>query len=311
MFKPYTDESPETIRPILETGQRYANFVHDQSGGNYHELYEKTSVMVSDFSGAAYTFSLAHLQPTIFFSHNEPNLPSAVAQSAFSKFRTEVGEVATDCDQLVQTVRHAIDHSELYREKIRNAREQAMFNPGNSARYFSDNIEYILNDRPHSGWRYYGAMPTPHGRHGNLHGDGSRWRQRTQRHHQLGNIALERTQADLTPDTAANAVDHLQRGIHESPDHEGVASALGQLERLLGRHTNAFEASFRAVELNPWDANNHVRLANAYNTLNMNKHAIKQMELAEKLNLNRPENHLEIASQSRLIGVPPRAQSTA
>ena len=95
-------------------------------------------------------------------------------------------------------------------------------------------------------------------------------------------------------------MDQLQRGIHESPDHEGVASALGQLEMLLGRHAHALEPNFRAVELNPWDEAYHTRLANTFNNLNMNEDAAKQMELAERLNLNRFEGHPEIAPQPRL-----------
>jgi hypothetical protein len=286
VFKPYADEQPETILPILEIGSHYPNFVHDQSGGNYHDCYAKTAVMVSDFSSAAYTFSLANQQPTIFFSHNEANLPDSVKQCAFACFRNEVGKVATDCEELVQAVRHALDHPELYREKILNTREQAVFNPGRSAGYFADNIYHILNDAPHPDWQYYGTLPTPRGSHGNLEGDATHWQQRTQHHMHLGNAALERSLAFLAPSTATTARDELQQGFSESPDHEGVVSALGQLEMLLGRHAESISLLFLAVELNPWDVGNHNRLAEAFDNLHMDGEAEAHRQSARHLQGN-------------------------
>ena len=301
VFKPYADEQPKTILPILEVGSQYPNFVHDQSGGDYHACYAKTSVMVSDFSSAAYTFSLANQLPTIFFSHNEANLPDSVKKCAFARFRNEVGKVATDCEELIQAVRHALSHPELYREKIQNIRKQAVFNPGHSAKYFADNIHHILNDEPHPNWRYYGNLPTPRGARGNLEGNTAHWRQRTQHHMNLGDASLERSQAFLAPETATTALDELQQGFRDSPDHEGVVSALGRLEMLLGRHAESISPLFLAVELNPWDIGNHNRLADSFTNLHMDGEAAAHRKMARHLQGTGHNLKYETATQSEQL----------
>jgi Flp pilus assembly protein TadD len=117
----------------------------------------------------------------------------------------------------------------------------------------------------------------------------------------LGDAALERSQAFLAPSTATTARDELQQGFSESPDHEGVVGALGRLEMLLGRHAESLSPLFLAVELNPWDVDNHNRLAEAFDNLHMDGEAKAHRQLARHLQGNGHNLKYESPAQTSQI----------
>ena len=292
VFKPYTDDDFTAVQPILDAGSRHPNFIHDISGGNYHDLYERTAVLISDFSGAAYTFSLAHSRPTVFFSHNEVGLPESVKQSQFCQFRTKIGTVSTHLQGLLDSVAHALTCPQHYVQKIQSTREQNLFNAGNSAAYFADNIDYILQDRTHPDWKYYGSLHSLNPKRSsqaNLIGEHQQWQERVARHHHLGDQSLQQAQIILNKRDAAETLKHLYHGFQNFPDHISIAQILGQLEILLGRHKNALEPSFRALQMNPFDISNHIRIVHIFLKLGMHEDANSQIELVRKLDPNHPD----------------------
>ena len=145
------------LEPIISIGKKYENFVLDQSGGSYHELYERTAVMISDFSGAAFTFSLAHSRPTIFFSHNETKLPDVTKDSVYTKSRCQIGEIVQNCEELTGAVAHALENSSIYNGKISALRKEALYNVGNSSEYIASSIHHIFSGIKHRDWIYFGG----------------------------------------------------------------------------------------------------------------------------------------------------------
>ena len=156
IFKPHIDESKSLIDSIMNHAAEFKNISLDLSGSNYELLYEKTRIIVSDFSSTAYTFAAATGRPVIFYSRNE-NLVSLLEtkkgkQDTYCKHREEVGEVVTSLDDLGLTARKLIDNMPDYHAKIDRFRKRYFYNIGNSAEYIADNFDKILQRKPMDSW---------------------------------------------------------------------------------------------------------------------------------------------------------------
>jgi hypothetical protein len=155
VFKPYHDERKDFIEPIIQEGRNYKNFILDNSAGDYHKLYSRTSVMVSDFSGTAYTFSLSHTRPTVFFSHNEENLPKVTKESEYTKCRNKIGKIVKSYTELVDQVSIIQKNSKKYLKEIKILREKYIFNAGNSASYLAERLHKIIHRKKDQDWIYF------------------------------------------------------------------------------------------------------------------------------------------------------------
>lgn len=250
VFKSYHDEKKCFLEPIISTGKKYKNFVHDESGGSYHELYERTAVMISDFSGAAFTFSLAHSRPTIFFSHNETKLPDVTKDSEYTKSRCQIGEIVQNCEELTGAVAHALENSSIYMGRINALRKVALYNVGNSSEYLASSIHHIFSGIKHRDWIYFGGnylqKKDPY-----IKGDEQEWRQAA-KDSVDGAAALVCKIKDLIAKKKYDEIFRYAReALIEFPYDEKLAVIVGLLMFKTGNFPIAIEVFGRASELSP------------------------------------------------------------
>lgn len=156
IFKPHIDESKSLIDWIMNHVADFKNISIDLSGSNYELLYEKTRIIVSDFSSTAYTFAAATGRPVIFYSRNEKLVSLLESKKGlrdtYCKHREDVGVVVSSIDDLGLTARKLIDNMSNYRAKIDRFRQRYFYNIGNSSEYIADNFEKILQKKHIDSW---------------------------------------------------------------------------------------------------------------------------------------------------------------
>ena len=100
-------------------------------------------------------FAFSNLRPVVFFFANETRLPDAVRDGSFCLYRKGVGAVATDCTELVQEVSRCLRDLAEYEPKIRQLRDEVIYNAGASEEYFARSFESIAKDVSHPDWKYF------------------------------------------------------------------------------------------------------------------------------------------------------------
>ena len=101
-------EKKTVIKNIYEKYRNQSNFSLDDNT-SYLESYKKSKILVTDFSGTAYTYAFSKLRPVIFFSKNEEKLKKSELNELFYfKDRDTVGKIIQDIDRLNEEI-YSID----------------------------------------------------------------------------------------------------------------------------------------------------------------------------------------------------------
>jgi hypothetical protein len=153
VFKPYPNEEPSLIKACIKHVINHPRFELQLSGESHADLYSRTSLLVTDFSSTGYTFALSYEKPVLFFSHNETNLPETVKYGPYCIHRNNIGAIAQTLGELPAKAKALLNESK--QGSIISLRNEFLYNPGKSDQYFTDNIDYIINDTPHPDWNYY------------------------------------------------------------------------------------------------------------------------------------------------------------
>ena len=96
------------IKNIYEKYRNQSNFSFDDNT-SYLESYKKSKILVTDFSGTAYTYAFSKLRPVIFFSKNEEKLKKSELNELFYfKDRSTVGKIIQNIDRLNEEI-YSID----------------------------------------------------------------------------------------------------------------------------------------------------------------------------------------------------------
>ena len=86
---------------------------------SYLKSYSEAKMLITDFSGTAYTFSYSTLKPVIFFSKNEENLlKSNNNQLTYFKDREKIGEICFDTRKLDGLISKIENNNYIYSKKI-------------------------------------------------------------------------------------------------------------------------------------------------------------------------------------------------
>ena len=92
------------IKNINEKYKNQPNFTLDDNT-SYLESYRKSKILITDFSGTAYTYAFSKLRPVIFFSKNEEKLiKSDLNELFYFKDRTIVGKIIQNIDRLNEEI---------------------------------------------------------------------------------------------------------------------------------------------------------------------------------------------------------------
>ena len=107
---------------------------------SYIDSYKKSKILITDFSGTAYTYAFSKLRPIIFYSKNENNLiKSNFNDLYYFKDRLKVGRIVQNIDNLNEEIYSINKEIEFYSNQISSLRSERI-------KYFKNSIEQnILN----------------------------------------------------------------------------------------------------------------------------------------------------------------------
>ena len=97
-------EKKLVIKNIYEKYKNQSKFSLDDNT-SYLESYKKSKILITDFSGTAYTYAFSKLRPVIFFSKNEEKLKKSNLNELFYfKDRGTVGKIIQNIDILNEEI---------------------------------------------------------------------------------------------------------------------------------------------------------------------------------------------------------------
>ncbi len=138
---------------MLELCRTNPRCILDDKATNYLDSYRQSALMVSDTSSTAFTFAFSTGRPVVFFSPRDPELVETLGENLkFVEDRNKVGEVVTSLDDLATAVLSLLEANAPETRSLLELRDRMIFNPGNSARYFVENLDYIVKGDRHPDW---------------------------------------------------------------------------------------------------------------------------------------------------------------
>ena len=136
-----------TIKNINEKYKNKPNFSLDDNT-SYLESYRKSKILITDFSGTAYTYAFSKLRPVIFFSKNEERLiKSDLNELFYFKDRTIVGNVTQNIDRLNEEIYSTDELIKYYSNEIELLRSKRIKFFKRSIEQNLLSIKNILNDK--------------------------------------------------------------------------------------------------------------------------------------------------------------------
>lgn len=112
------------INKIIKIFNNYDNFKIDKSI-SYIDSYSSSKLLITDFSGTAFTYTYSTLRPVIFFSKNETKLrKSSNIELFYFKDRKKVGFICTKTNQLPKIIKKIDINKKLMRSKIFKLRKK-------------------------------------------------------------------------------------------------------------------------------------------------------------------------------------------
>ena len=157
---PHTAKTAPSLR-IAEKHKNNPRFIFDDNGSFYMSNYAKSALMITDFSGTAFTYAFTTLRPVIFFSHNENTFQKKFDDHKFVQDRHKIGVVAQNINELIKNIRLLLKEKNTFKSKIKKYRDSLIYNLGHSEEYFVENIDYILSGQKHNDWTYLKIDPLP------------------------------------------------------------------------------------------------------------------------------------------------------
>ena len=134
------------INNIYEKYKNDKNFNLD-SNTSYLDSYKKSKILITDFSGTAYTYAFSKLRPIIFYSKNENNLiKSNFNDLYYFKDRLKVGRIVQNIDNLNEEIYSINKEFEFYSNQISVLRSERIKFFKNSIKQNILNLKNILND---------------------------------------------------------------------------------------------------------------------------------------------------------------------
>lgn len=132
------------IKDIKKKFKKFENFTFDSSV-SYLKSYASAKIMITDFSGTAYTFAYSTLKPVLFLSTNEKNLSLSSYNSLYYfKDRAKVGSICKNFDNFELDLLNLIKNRLSYKKKIYHLRKKRILHIGKALDISSNSINKIL-----------------------------------------------------------------------------------------------------------------------------------------------------------------------
>ena len=89
------------------------------------DSYSKAKILITDFSGTAYTFAYSTLRPVIFFSKNEKKFSKTnTADLFYYQDRLLVGLICSNIKELIKSIAKINKKKDYNKNKIFNLRKK-------------------------------------------------------------------------------------------------------------------------------------------------------------------------------------------
>jgi hypothetical protein len=135
------------VNKIADKFKGYKNFTIDLSV-SYLKSYSKAKLLVTDFSGTAYTFAFSTLNPIIFYSRNEEKFKKTKYNNlSYFKDRARVGYISKDVAHLTNLINKSSLVNKKIRNKIISLRKKRIKYLDKSLKKTHDEILNILNTK--------------------------------------------------------------------------------------------------------------------------------------------------------------------
>ena len=129
---------------IIEKFKNFTNFTFDTST-SYLDSYLKSNVLLTDFSGTAYTYAFSKEKPVIFYSNNKDHkLMNDLRSLYYFKDRNKVGYVVDNFNDLNKKLKKIKRNSNIFKVQIKNIRKERIEHFGNSLNITKKQIENLL-----------------------------------------------------------------------------------------------------------------------------------------------------------------------
>ncbi|MCH7500618.1 MAG: CDP-glycerol glycerophosphotransferase family protein [Nitrospinae bacterium] len=155
---PHTVNIPP-VRRIVNQYRDNPRFLFDDNASFYMSNYARSALMVTDFSGTAFTYAFTTLRPVVFFSHNEEAFQKRFADFKFAQDRDKVGRVARNTGEMIQCVEALLKQKKNFESAIKGYRDSQIYNLRHAESYFVKHIDFILNGQKQSDWDYLQVRP--------------------------------------------------------------------------------------------------------------------------------------------------------
>jgi CDP-glycerol glycerophosphotransferase (TagB/SpsB family) len=129
---------------IIEKFKNFTNFTFDISA-SYLDSYLKSEVLITDFSGTAYTYAFSKEKPVIFYSNNKDHkLMNDLKNLYYFKDRNKVGYVVHNLNGLNKTLKKIKRNSNILKVQIKKIRKERIEHFGDSLNITKKQIENLL-----------------------------------------------------------------------------------------------------------------------------------------------------------------------
>ncbi|MBN2138005.1 MAG: CDP-glycerol glycerophosphotransferase family protein [Sedimentisphaerales bacterium] len=153
IFRPHPHTlDTEYVASIEKQFRDNERFHLDSNASFYMKNYSRSTVMITDMSGTAFTYAFTTLRPVVFFSHNEDTVEEAFNKVKYFEDRRKIGYVVTDIEQLVKKTTLLIDERENFSEMIREFRDAEIYNVGKAEAYFAATCNHIFEGTVQKDW---------------------------------------------------------------------------------------------------------------------------------------------------------------
>ena len=148
IFRPHPlDLTPKgevkLISSIIRKYRTYNNFEFDIST-SYIKSYAKSKLLITDFSGTAYTYAFSNEKPVIFYSSfNKLSFDKKLKQLYYFKDRKKIGYIVNNINSLYNRINRINKNKDILRSSIKDLRKKRIKFFNNSLRITKNTIEKI------------------------------------------------------------------------------------------------------------------------------------------------------------------------
>ncbi len=119
IFRPHPDNISNEYILKIKNKFEYNNFFQLDVSRSYIQQYYSSSIMITDYSGTAYTYSMMTLNPVLFFSFNETYVNKLKYNELnYFKDRTKIGLVSYKSSEIAKKVKRLIKYKKKYSRNI-------------------------------------------------------------------------------------------------------------------------------------------------------------------------------------------------